>query len=377
MKGMIKSNFIFKGIFKYIKDKNFLYKLIKYSKRVQGQLNISKIDYIIRYFNKIGLKANSYINYYYDNAFECYKKTEKDSFDKDILCRNLKTDFSKYKFDMKLLAKIIYYNHIYINEEGKACPLYGGPFPIDIYSPFLFYLSKKERFDKCFYIPISAKIINDFNLKDDYIKIFKQLYLYNSPSEINPYINVYFIYQNDNDIQYLIVFKIFSKIKRLSLKKQYSSGIYKNINYRHFFKLLFSLKNINSNNLVYLDIEIDANYQGISPKIVENLNKFKLIKKLKLTCFDFKKTFYLKLKQLKSLNLWSCKNITFDEDSCSNLEEMDLYDSQIVKSKSLLNFIELKILKGDKQALYDIINLKSLKKLKKFRGEAYDYTFRK
>ena len=59
--------------------------------------------------------------------------------------------------------------------------------------------------------------------------------------------------------------------------------------------------------------------------------------------------------------------------SCSNLEEMDLYDSQIVKSKSLLNFIELKILKGDKQALYDIINLKSLKKLKKFRGEAYDF----
>ena len=183
---------------------------------------------------------------------------------------------------------------------------------------------------------------------------------------------MYFIYQNDNNIQYLADFKIFSKIKRLRLKKESTLDINEMINDKNFFKLLFSPKNINSNNLVYLDIEIDISYHRINAKIVKSLNKFKLIKHLKLKGFDFEKTFYLKLIQLKSLNLWSCKNITFDENSCSCLKEMHLFDSHIVKSKSLLNFNELKILDGA-QTFYDIINLKSLEKLRKFQGEAYDF----
>ena len=183
---------------------------------------------------------------------------------------------------------------------------------------------------------------------------------------------MYFIYQNDNNIQYLADFKIFSKIKRLRLKKESTLDINEMINDKNFFKLLFSPKNINSNNLVYLDIEIDISYHRINAKIVKSLNKFKLIKHLKLKGFVFEKTFYLKLIQLKSLNLWSCKNITFDENSCSCLKEMHLFDSHIVKSKSLLNFNELKILDGA-QTFYDIINLKSLEKLRKFQGEAYDF----
>lgn len=367
---MIKSKlFIFKGIFNYIKDENFLYKLIKYSKKTQRQLNISKDNYIIRYFHKIGLKTDLYINYYYD-FFNCrYQNIEKDGFDKDILYRNLKTDFSKYKFDMILLAKYIYFEYKNFNGAG-----YGRQFPIDIYSPFLFYLSKAKKFDEIFFIPISAKTINDFNLKDDYIKVFKQLYLYNSPKKLTPYLNVYFNYQNDNDIQYLADFKIFSKIKRLSLEKQYAPLTNEMTNYDNFFKLLFSPKNIKSNNLVYLDIQIETSYQGISAKIVENLNKFKLIKHLKLQGFDFNETFYLKLKQLESLYLESCQYITFYENFCSNLEEINLLGSQIVKSKSLLNFNKLKILKGA-QTFYDIINLKSLEKLQNFDGTAYDFIF--
>ena len=99
---------------------------------------------------------------------------------------------------MKVLEEYIYSLHKYINDNEKVA------LPIDIYSPFLFYLSKKEKFNKIFFIPISGKIINDFNLKDDYIKVFKQLYLYNSPK-----LNVHFLWQNDNDIQYLTDFKIF------------------------------------------------------------------------------------------------------------------------------------------------------------------------
>ena len=72
--------------------------------------------------------------------------------------RKLKTDLWKYKFDKKVLEEYIYFIHKNIYDNEKIA------FPISIYSPFLFYLSGKEKFDKIFFIPISGKIINDFNL---------------------------------------------------------------------------------------------------------------------------------------------------------------------------------------------------------------------
>ena len=136
--------------------------------------------------------------------------------------------------------------------------------------------------------------------------------------------------------------------------------------------MLFSPKNIKGNNLVYLNIEINIKNHRINAKIVESLNKFELIKHLTLDGFKFKQKFYLKLKQLKSLNLCHCTNITFDENSCSNLEKMILDKSQIVQSESFINFYKLNELEGS-QIFSDIINLKSLEKLQKFKGEAYDF----
>ena len=80
----------------------------------------------------------------------------------------------------------------------------------------------------------------------------------------------------------------------------------------------------------------------------------------------------MKLKQLKSLKLRSCTNITFDENSCSDLEKMILEYSQIAQSESLLNFYILNELEGS-QIFSDIINFKSLEKLQIFKGEAYDF----
>jgi hypothetical protein len=359
---MIGSSYVALAIFDYIKDENYLYEFIRYSKKNQERFGITKEHYKQRYFEKIGVNyLHSYLNYYYDFIRGRYKNIDLDGFDKDILYRKLKTDWSKYKFDMKVLAEYIYSIHKYINDIEKSA------LPIDIYSPFLFYLSRKEKFNKIFFIPISGKIINDFNLKDDYIKVFKQLYLYNSPK-----LNVHFLWQNDNDIQYLTDFKIFSKIKRLNVKDESTLITSEIINYKNFFKLLFSPKNIKGNNLVYLDIKINKRNHRINAKNVESLNKFELIKHLKLDGFKFKQKFYLKLKQLKSLKLRSCTNITFDENSCSNLEKMILEYSQIVQSESLLNFYILNELEGS-QIFSDIINFKSLEKLQKFKGEAYDF----
>ena len=239
---MIGSSYVALAIFDYIKDENYLYEFIRYSKKNQERFGITKEHYKQRYFEKIGVNyLHSYLNYYYDFIRGCYNNIDLDGFDKDILYSKLKMDLSKYKFDMKVLAEYIYSLHKYINDNEKVA------LPIDIYSPFLFYLSKKEKFNKIFFIPISGKIINDFNLKDDYIKVFKQLYLYNSPK-----LNVHFLWQNDNDIQCLTDFKIFSKIKRLNVKDESTLITSETINYKNFFKLLFSPKNIKGNNLVYL-----------------------------------------------------------------------------------------------------------------------------
>lgn len=162
---MIGSSYVALAIFDYIKDENYLYEFIRYSKKNQERFGITKEHYKQRYFEKIGVNyLHSYLNYYYDFIRGRYKNIDLDGFDKDILYRKLKTDWSKYKFDMKVLAEYIYSIHKYINDIEKSA------LPIDIYSPFLFYLSRKEKFNKIFFIPISGKIINDFNLKDDYIK---------------------------------------------------------------------------------------------------------------------------------------------------------------------------------------------------------------
>ena len=116
---------------------------------------------------------------------------------------------------------------------------------------------------------------------------------------------MHFIFKNENDIQYLADFKIFSKIKRLKVIEEYTFDTSDST--KNFFKLLFSPKNIKGNNLVYLYIEINIKNHRINAKIVESLNKFGLIKHLTLDGFKFKQKFYLKLKQLKSLKFCHCK----------------------------------------------------------------------
>ena len=51
---------------------------------------------------------------------------------------------------------------------------------------------------------------------------------------------------------------------------------------------------------------------------------------------------------------------------------MILDKSQIFQSESFLNFYKLNELEGS-QIFSDIINLKSLEKLQKFKGESYDF----
>ena len=58
----IKSSYILKWIFTYIKDKNLQFKIFIYSKCIKKKLNIQIIDYKQKYLQKIGFDIFKYLH---------------------------------------------------------------------------------------------------------------------------------------------------------------------------------------------------------------------------------------------------------------------------------------------------------------------------
>ena len=85
----IKSKYIFKNIFNYIKDNNIERKLFKYSKYFQNKLNINYIDCKEKYLKNIGFNINEYL----------YISEEK--FEKNIL----NTKYEKFLLEKKINKK--------------------------------------------------------------------------------------------------------------------------------------------------------------------------------------------------------------------------------------------------------------------------------
>ena len=85
---------------------------------------------------------------------------------------------------------------------------------ISIESPLFNILSKTKNFSKIFTIHISQEIIDEYKLKEDYIKFFDNL----NKLDIK-YASIFYILKDMNKINYLKEFNInFNKIKRLTLK---------------------------------------------------------------------------------------------------------------------------------------------------------------
>ena len=74
----IKSIYIIKNIFNYIKDSNLHLKVFIYSKYFQNKLNINLINYKEQYLEKIGFNLEDYL----------YSGEERD--ERDFLRKNMK-----------------------------------------------------------------------------------------------------------------------------------------------------------------------------------------------------------------------------------------------------------------------------------------------
>ena len=368
----IKSKYICQKVFEYIKEENFKFKFLLYSKYFQKKLELEIIDFKERYI------IQSKINF--DNYLCCYSLFNADpkNFDKNIISKKLEEELIKYNLDINIIYEyLLHDNKRFLKiikekeKENKLVKYHYFMKQISIFSPFFDFLSKSEYFD-LFTIPISVKTIERFNLKDEYIKTFENL----NKLHLVKYPSIFFDYKKTSDINYLKEFKIrFGKIKRLIISHEFSIYI---DNYDYFFKTLFSFNNIEKN-IIHLNLFVGfIKKDKLDPNSLKNLNSFFSLEVLELKGFKFKTTFTLKLKNLKKLILKNCENLTFAENSCLNLKILYLLDCSIEKPKYLIKMPELEecVLPNNiinKQKYSNIIDFGSFEKIKKLTAETGDF----
>ena len=154
----------------------------------------------------------------------------------------------------------------------------------------------------------------------------------------------------------------FNKIKRLNIYPNYFSKDNQKI-YKH----LFSIKKLREN-LIYLNLGNNSQIPNIS-----FINE--LISLEQLILYDFK-DFKLKLKNLKILTLKNCSKVSLDQNIGKNMKKIIISDCKINLPKILLQFPELEecFLKNKEIVFSEIIDFKSLKKLKKILINSYEFS---
>ena len=354
----VKSSYILNNIINYIPDKDWQEKLFLYSKKLQKKLNIHLIGLKEKYLKKIGFDLDKYL-YIHPDFYE-----------KDCLAKEYHNFLKQSNINIKSLEKIIY--ELYENkifkdiEEEKLDKIKNYGKLINIDSPLFNIISKTKNFEKIFTIHISQKNIDEYNLKDYYIKTFNDL----NNLKIK-YTSILLILNNIIKIRYLQDFNIdFNKIKRLTLNiEKDENNPFDNIKKKEnfFFKTLFSFKNI-ENNLVYLNIKF-VNY-NISSKLLKNINNFKLLKYLYINSFHLKRSLSIKLNTLKLLSINNCNNKIIQEISTEKVQLLNLSSNKLMNVDILeeVNFKELKILNLSFNNLYNVnilekANFKELREL--------------
>ena len=322
----IKSKHIFNQIFDFIKDDNFKLNFLKYSKYFQKIFDINIFNYQNAYFKK----SNFYLADFLNN------KSEKiEEFDKDFLQKKLDKFLIKHPqlsiSDINKYAKE--FIPLYAKKEQKENNEQGINYEksynnyIDIYSPFFELISKNEFFGNIFTINIPTDLIVKKSLENIYITIFDDLEKNN--------INYYSLKISLNDIKDLDVLNKF-KIKFNQLNKIIFDILEKKpiINYNTFLDKIFSFFS-KENTLKYLNLEIPNESQNIIDNtIISKINNFQHLEHLLLKNFIIQNPFILDLPKLKYLNIDTCENIGFAENSLQNIEKIYINNTEIIKAEN-------------------------------------------
>ena len=277
----LKSKYLILKIFEYIKDDNKMLKLFVKSKLFQKRMNIDLFDFQQIFLNKNKFNYKDYLSTYNLN----YDDPEK--YNKDELKNKLKAKTDKLRVDIKTIERYA----VKLCEKYEKNLNYENKIKIDIFSPFFSELSKNEFFKNLFIIPISMRIIEKYNLQNDYIKAFEEMN--------NNYSAILFNYRYHNHIDFLKTLNInWGGIQTLIINEKIENS--KKADYLYFYKTLFSFNNLGKS---LLHLTIFLNYKNCKlPQLFDNINEFKLLERLELRGINI--DFYLlKLYNLKELYL--------------------------------------------------------------------------
>ena len=348
----LKTKYIVKNIFKYFKDKNFKYKLIKYSKKTQKFLGIDVKDYK-RKIKKNDIKL--YISENFNNKF--FLDFNQNSID-GLMSRYGIEDGEKLK---KYLLKAIiqFINNKIDNDDDYGKNFYFDEIPIYIHNIFFNDLIEEKFFNKLFTIIIPT------NIPEKHLLLLKEKNI--------KYSSIRIVYEEIKRLNYFDELNInFEQIKKLGF---YGKNLI-NSNYRIFFEKFFSIKNL-QNNLIYLNIEIKS--YPINPNIFENINNFKSLEQLHLIKFKSSLPLIIELETLKILTLKNCKNIVIGNKSCKNLKEITIVCCKNINNGLILVLPNLESFKVHLDPCFNynlfhkIIDFKSSQKLKYLIADSYDF----
>lgn len=346
----IKSKFLLKNIFDFIKENTYNFKIFTYSKYFQGILDIKLIDYKEQYFNKTGIKLNDYFSF----KSQSKGNSNNHNFNKNLLKNNLESFLKANKINFSTLKTyLIEYYEKHSKEFGGS----QSKILLDIYSPFFDALSKSKCFE-LFIIPIEIETIEKYQLNKDYVEAFNNLNLYKCKN-----FSVKINFRNEKDIDIIKDFKInFEEIKELDM---INVGSDKNINYDDLFKNFFSYKNFGKN-LTDLNLKIHDVWGKINTNIFDLINDFQNLKTLELNGINFQKNIKLNLNGIISLSLRNCSNIILS--NCNELRVLILSNCNILKNEikaKLENLERCELLNYKKNQEYNqILDFSSMYNLK-------------
>ena len=336
------SKYLLDKIFSYINDdqKIFPYKLFKYSKLLQKRIGIDLFSYKKIYIEK---------RFFWERYLYSYKyKDDHIFFDRFKTKKKLEQKKLNYNIsDNDLKNIVINYLKEYISKHN--CTL------IDFYSPLFDILSKTEIFEKDLYLYINYKMINSYKLEKEYISFFDKI----NKSKIK-FTSLFFESRLVNDINLTSFNFNYSQIKNLSISCIKDSFGY--IDFIFLFKNLVSLK-------LYINEE-----KKIDPEFINNIKEnLKSLKILELCGLIFTSFTNIKFNNLEHLVI-SCRNFSFEEGGFSELKYLKLFYNHLEESKSLLKLPKLEEISFTKNnygqlPLYSVVDLKSLKNLKRFEGD--------
>ena len=357
----ISSKYISEKIFDYIKDKNYKLKLFLYSKALQEKYDIKLFHYQETYINQFKFNYNLYLNEYTHKYIKLFKINNlKDAYEKDLL---------QCKVDNNIFESVIIN---YFNKNEKNLINDKNEKIIEIYSPLFEPILKTELLEKIFTIYIPINIIEEYNLKTDYITVFNKL------NKTNGNYSLKIMFNENNDINLLKELNInFNKIRRMTIIFEESEGEENSDinNYNKFYSTLFSLFD-NKNNLIYLNIENkNKHYYKIMLNFMNNINNFASLKSLSLFELNIAQNLEINLSNLETLELKYCTNIVLNKNTCINIKDLYLFNCLIISEKSGLKFLKLKSLvaKGYQNADYSCIDFSVLENLEYFDGKKSDF----